>query len=105
MPTYTFRCETCGVVFDKFLSFHDDQSRVTCPNGHTTVYRVFRPPAVVFKGSGFYVTDNRGSNSAGKPAASKAETKGDGEGKSSSAKETSTAASKASSNGGAAKSD
>ncbi len=98
MPTYTFRCETCGLVFDKFLSFHDDQSRVTCPNGHPTVHRVFRPPAVVFKGSGFYVTDNRGTNSGSKPAtktATKAETK-------TAAKETSTAASKAGSNGGTA---
>ena len=102
MPTYTFRCETCGVVFDKFLSFHDDQSRVTCPNGHATVHRVFRPPAVVFKGSGFYVTDNRGSNSAGKPAAAKTESKTETK---TAAKETSAAASKAGSNGGTAKDD
>jgi len=101
MPTYTFRCETCGVVFDKFLSFHDDQSRVTCPNGHATVHRVFRPPAVVFKGSGFYVTDHRGNNSAGKPSAAKSETKTTGEAKSSSssASETSAATSKTGANG------
>ncbi len=102
MPTYTFRCETCGVVFDKFLSFHDDQSRVTCPNGHATVHRVFRPPAVVFKGSGFYVTDNRGSNSAGKPATSKSEAKTETK---TAAQETSAAASKAGSNGGTAKTE
>ncbi len=96
MPTYTFRCETCGVVFDKFLSFRDDQSQVTCPNGHRTVHRVFRPPAVVFKGSGFYVTDNRGTNSGSKPAKEKTATE-----TKTAAKETSTAAAKAGSNGGA----
>lgn len=99
MPTYTFRCETCGLVFDKFLSFHDDQSRVTCPNGHPTVHRVFRPPAVVFKGSGFYVTDNRGTNSGSKPATKADDAKA---GTKTAAKETSTAASKAGSNGGTA---
>ncbi|NPA26272.1 MAG: FmdB family transcriptional regulator [Chloroflexi bacterium] len=69
MPTYTFKCDVCGVTFDKWLSFRDDQSQVRCPNGHTQVHRVYYAPAVVFKGSGFYVTDNRGSNSGSKPAA------------------------------------
>jgi len=74
MPTYTFKCDVCGVVFDKWLSFNDDQSQVRCPNGHDQVHRVYYAPAVVFKGSGFYVTDNRGTNSGSKPA-SKTETK------------------------------
>ncbi len=95
MPTYTFRCETCGLVFDKFLSFHDDQRQVTCPQGHTTVHRVFRPPAVVFKGSGFYVTDHRGTNSSSKPASKATETK------TAAQEKTSAAAAKADSNGGA----
>ncbi|NPA92075.1 MAG: hypothetical protein GXO56_00160 [Chloroflexi bacterium] len=58
MPAYTFRCEKCGVVFTRRYSFQDDLSQVQCPNGHREVTRVFRPPAIVFKGSGFYVTDH-----------------------------------------------
>jgi len=63
MPAYTFRCRICGEVFTRRYSFHDDLSTVTCPHGHREVERVFVPPAVVFKGSGFYITDHgRGGN-------------------------------------------
>jgi putative FmdB family regulatory protein len=62
MPSYTFRCQICGEVFTRRYSFHDDLSTVTCPNGHREVERVFVPPAVVFKGSGFYITDHGRSN-------------------------------------------
>ncbi|HFC10179.1 MAG TPA: hypothetical protein ENJ54_10080 [Chloroflexi bacterium] len=78
MPAYTFRCRVCGEVFTRRYSFRDDLSAVTCPQGHREVERVFVPPAVVFKGSGFYITDhgrgghNNGGKSkpASKPAAS-----------------------------------
>jgi len=59
MPAYTFQCQECGEVFTRRQSFRDDLSTITCPHGHRHVVRVFRPPAVVFKGNGFYVTDNR----------------------------------------------
>jgi putative FmdB family regulatory protein len=36
-----------------------------CPHGHHKVRRVFSPPAIVFKGSGFYVTDNRSGGNGG----------------------------------------
>jgi predicted nucleic acid-binding Zn ribbon protein len=39
-----------------------DSPPTTCPEGHNGVHRVFAPPTIIFKGSGFYVTDNRSSN-------------------------------------------
>lgn len=66
MPYYSFRCLECGLEFERRLSFHDSLDDVECPRGHTQVERIFRPPAIIFKGSGFYVTDNRASNSASK---------------------------------------
>ncbi len=64
MPQYTFRCEVCGAVFERRLSFSQSLDEVVCPQGHTQVVRVYRPPAIVFKGSGFYITDHgrNGSN-------------------------------------------
>jgi putative FmdB family regulatory protein len=58
MPIYEYRCDVCGCVFDRVTSF-GDSSTATCPNGHSGTRRVFSPPGIVFKGSGFYVTDNR----------------------------------------------
>lgn len=65
MPIYSYACQTCGRKFEKWSSFKDHQEKVTCPQGHTNVRRVYSAPAVVYKGSGFYVTDHRtGGNSA-----------------------------------------
>lgn len=61
MPIYEYRCTVCGSRFDRMASFGDD-SAAACPNGHTDTQRVFSPPGIVFKGSGFYVTDNRPNN-------------------------------------------
>ena len=58
MPIYVYYCETCGARFERMQSF-SDTSIPTCPNGHTTVRRVFSPPAIHFKGSGWYITDSR----------------------------------------------
>ncbi len=74
MPAYTFRCRVCGEVFTRRYSFHADLTAVTCPHGHHEVERVFAPPAVVFKGSGFYITDHgrSGNGRASRPAEGKA---------------------------------
>lgn len=62
MPHYTFRCEECGAVFERYFSFQDALEGIQCPQGHVRVVRLYRPPAIVFKGSGFYVTDHGRSN-------------------------------------------
>jgi putative FmdB family regulatory protein len=47
----------CGAHFEKLQHFGDPAGG-TCPNGHKDVHRLFSQPAIIFKGSGFYVTDN-----------------------------------------------
>ena len=64
MPTYTYQCDDCGTVFNKHLSFNDDPNQVTCPqNGSKHVHRIYTAPPVVFKGSGYYVTDHSAAKS------------------------------------------
>ncbi len=59
MPTYTYRCQSCGVVFDKVQKF-SDKALTRCPECRTgAVHRIPQPPAIVFKGSGWYSTDHR----------------------------------------------
>lgn len=66
MPIYEYECAECGIRFDKLQRFGDPVPDA-CPNGHTQVHRLLSQPAIIFKGSGFYVTDN-GRNGRGKPA-------------------------------------
>ena len=59
MPIYTYRCENCGVQFDRRQSFNDEPLKV-CPECQKEALRkVYLPVGIVFKGSGFYATDNR----------------------------------------------
>jgi putative FmdB family regulatory protein len=66
MPIYEYECLECGLHFDKLQRFGDPQLR-TCPNGHDRVHRLLSEPTIIFKGSGFYVTDH-GRNGAGRSA-------------------------------------
>ena len=59
MPVYTYRCENCGIQFDEKEGF-DDPTKTVCPEcEEESLHRVYRPVGIVFKGSGFYATDNR----------------------------------------------
>jgi len=69
MPTYEYICTICGTNFEKQMHFGDDTTHVTCPNGHRQVRRRFSKPGIVFKGSGFYVTDNRKASSTAQSGA------------------------------------
>ena len=57
MPIYEYVCDVCGERFELRQSFGCD-GVACCPKGHQQVHRVFSPPVIVFKGSGFYVTDH-----------------------------------------------
>ncbi len=63
MPIYSYRCNDCGHEFDQRQRMSDDALTV-CPVCEGNIRRVVTSVGVVFKGSGFYVTDNRGTNSA-----------------------------------------
>lgn len=63
MPIYEYACSICGAHFEQRQSF-SDASLPACPNGHSVVQRVFSAPGIVFKGSGWYVTDSRSKNSS-----------------------------------------
>jgi putative FmdB family regulatory protein len=58
MPIYEYECLTCGMHFERHQHFNDSPLQ-QCPECHGKVRRVFSPPAIVFNGPGFYVTDNR----------------------------------------------
>ena len=58
MPTYTYRCNNCGHQFDIFQHFTDD-ALTKCPEcGKEALHKVYSPVGIVFKGPGFYCTDN-----------------------------------------------
>ena len=57
MPTYQYRCPMCGHEYEKLQSISDN-SRARCPNCGTRGDRVITGGGgVIFKGSGFYLTD------------------------------------------------
>ena len=59
MPTYTYQCENCGVRFDQYQKFTDEPLLV-CPEcSEAALRKVYQPVGIVFKGKGFYATDNR----------------------------------------------
>ncbi len=72
MPVYTYRCENCGVRFERLQSF-DEPQLTRCPECNKKALRkVYTPVGIVFKGSGFYATDHRSpsgqSERSSKPA-------------------------------------
>ena len=77
MPVYTYRCDSCGVQFERHQSFQDAPLK-TCPECRKkSLKKVITPTRIIFKGSGFYATDHRSSSasksSVSKPAENKSE--------------------------------
>lgn len=66
MPIYVYRCDTCGLTFERRQRMTEAPLR-DCPECEGHVQRVIQPVGVVFKGSGFYVTDNRSKSSTALP--------------------------------------
>jgi len=57
MPTYDYRCPKCG-VFEVEHHIKDEHLK-TCPKCGSPVKRMISSSGIVFKGSGFHVTDYR----------------------------------------------
>ena len=59
MPTYDFRCPKCSHHFEANLPFGSNV-RPLCPKcRHAKTEKLITPPAIHFKGSGFFKTDSR----------------------------------------------
>jgi putative FmdB family regulatory protein len=70
MPIYQYVCDECGFEFERMQSFHDAPLD-TCPECGGSVRRVISPVGVIFKGSGWYITDSRRQISGSKKPAEK----------------------------------
>jgi putative FmdB family regulatory protein len=68
MPRYEYACRDCGHTFEVVQSMTDEPLTV-CPACGGVLRKVFAPPAIAFKGSGFYATDH--GKKAKKPAEKK----------------------------------
>ncbi|TGB07954.1 FmdB family zinc ribbon protein [Streptomyces sp. MZ04] len=89
MPTYQYQCTECGEGLEAVQKFTDDALTV-CPSCEGRLKKVFSAVGIVFKGSGFYRNDSRGSSSSSTPSSTTAS-------KSSDSKSASTASSSGSS--------
>ncbi|WP_078868051.1 FmdB family zinc ribbon protein [Streptomyces sp. NRRL F-5727] len=67
MPTYQYQCTECGEGLEAVQKFTDD-ALTECPACHGRLKKVFSAVGIVFKGSGFYRNDSRGSSSSSSPA-------------------------------------
>jgi putative FmdB family regulatory protein len=63
VPTYSYACTECDNRFDAVQAFTDD-ALSECPKCDGRLRKLFGKVGVVFKGSGFYRTDNRESAKA-----------------------------------------
>ncbi|MFE4955913.1 FmdB family zinc ribbon protein [Streptomyces sp. NPDC056653] len=75
MPTYQYQCTECGEGLEAVQKFTDDALTV-CPNCEGRLKKVFSAVGIVFKGSGFYRNDSRGSSSSSAPASASAKASG-----------------------------
>ncbi|MCX7786438.1 MAG: hypothetical protein N2442_01930 [Spirochaetes bacterium] len=74
MPSYDYECTVCGHRFEAFQNM-SDPPLTDCPQCGKRVRRLIGGgTGVIFKGSGFYVTDNRKSSTNGSKHSEKKET-------------------------------
>ena len=83
MPTYQYQCTEWGEGLEAVQKFTDD-ALTECPNCKGRLKKVFSAVGIVFKGSGFYRNDSRGSSSSSAPAAKSSSSSSSSSGSSSS---------------------
>jgi len=64
MPIYEYECEECRLRFELRRPFSEDGG-TACPQCASYARRLFSPVPIIFKGSGFYITDNRNHSPSG----------------------------------------
>ena len=75
MPLYEYECDQCGHRFEQIQKFSDDPIE-TCPScGAAAVRKLISPPAIQFKGTGWYITDYAKKEKAQKPGSDKSDAK------------------------------
>lgn len=92
MPTYQYQCTECGEGLEAVQKFTDD-ALTECPSCQGRLKKVFSAVGIVFKGSGFYRNDSRGSSSSSSPASSKSSTSSSSDSSSSSSTSSSSSSS------------
>ncbi|MBN2415006.1 zinc ribbon domain-containing protein [bacterium] len=69
MPNYDYKCQACGHVFEEFQAMTDEPLQ-QCPECGGEVKRLIGAGAgLIFKGSGFYITDYKNNKKSNTPAA------------------------------------
>ncbi|TGM61880.1 FmdB family zinc ribbon protein [Leptospira adleri] len=65
MPTYDYKCKACGKTFEEFHSMKDDPIRdcPLCGKKGEVERMISNGSGIIFKGTGFYVTDYKKSGS------------------------------------------
>ena len=71
MPTYEYRCKSCGHQLEVQQAFTDDPL-TECPECQGALRKVYGNVGISFKGSGFYRTDSRAGEKKGTDAAAPA---------------------------------
>ncbi len=72
MPTYEYVCKACGHQLEVVQAF-TDAALTVCPNCDGELKKIFGNVGIVFKGSGFYKTDSRGTTASTAPSTTKPE--------------------------------
>jgi len=66
MPIYEYQCDSCGYIFEEFQGIND-QTVIICPKcGGSAKRKISAGVGLIFKGSGFYITDYKRGNSSSK---------------------------------------
>ncbi len=98
MPMYEYECGSCGRRFEQLQRITED-ALTADPDCGGPVRRVIQPVGIIFKGSGFYVTDSRKSSSASSSSSSSSDSKSDSKSSSDSKSDTKSSESKSSDSG------
>ncbi len=62
MPVYEYQCKKCGNIFDREHAI-GEKKKFKCPEcSSIRTHKIISQVGVIFKGNGFYSTDNRSSN-------------------------------------------